>query len=150
MLRIIIPLMLCAFAITVSAQDPVVVQPGAPGKPTKVLPASTRPSLQESSRKDIEFMQGMIMHHAQAVEMTALINSRTQNKELRLLGARISHSQSEEMRFMERWLQVRGEPTTMSMANMAGMDHMHMSDHQMMMSGMMTSKQMDVLKKAKG
>lgn len=47
-------------------------------------------------------MQGMIVHHAQAVEMTALIESRTQNKDLRLLGARISHSQAEEIRFMER------------------------------------------------
>jgi uncharacterized protein (DUF305 family) len=141
---------ICAFALTAAAQDPVVVQPGAPGKPTKVLPANTRPSLQESSRKDIEFMQGMIMHHAQAVEMTALINSRTQNKELRLLGARISHSQSEEMRFMERWLQVRGEPSTMAMPSMPGMDHMHMSDHEMLMPGMLSAKQMNALKKAKG
>ena len=54
-------------------------------------------------------MQGMIMHHAQAVEMTALIESHTENKELRLLGARISHSQSEEMKFMKRWLEARGE-----------------------------------------
>jgi len=38
-------------------------------------------------------MQGMIMHHAQAVEMTALIESHTTTKELRSLGARISHSQ---------------------------------------------------------
>jgi len=89
------------------------------------------------------------MHHAQAVEMTALIDSRTQNKELRLLGARISHSQSEEMRFMERWLRARGEPTTM-MPNMPAMDHMHMADHQMLMPGMLTAKQMDALKKAKG
>ena len=129
---------------------PVIVQPGAPGKPTKLLPATTRPSLQDNSRKDIEFMQGMIMHHAQAVEMTALIDSRTQNKELRLLGARISHSQSEEMRFMERWLQARGERTTMSMPDMPGMDHMHMADHQKLMPGMLTAKQMDALKKAKG
>jgi uncharacterized protein (DUF305 family) len=95
-------------------------------------------------------MQGMIMHHGQAVEMTALIDSRTQNKELRLLGARISHSQSEEMRFMERWLQARDKPTTMQMAAMPGMDHMHMSDHQMLMPGMLSAKQMDALKKAKG
>ena len=133
-----------------SNPTPVIVQPGAPGQPTKTLPATTRPSLQASSRKDIEFMQGMIMHHAQAVEMTALIDSRTQNKELRLLGARISHSQSEEMRFMERWLRARGEPTTMPMPNMPAMDHMHMADHQMLMPGMLAAKQMDALKKAKG
>ena len=68
----------------------VVVQPGAPGKPSHKLPSSTSAKLPPLSRADVEFMQGMIMHHAQAVEMTALIASRTENKDLRLLGARIS------------------------------------------------------------
>src|SRR5438309_4851464 len=90
---------------------PVVVQPGAPGQPTRTLPPSTRATLPPSSPKDVEFMQGMIMHHAQAVEMTALIEARTENKDLRLLGARISHSQAEEIKLMQRWLQARGEPT---------------------------------------
>jgi uncharacterized protein (DUF305 family) len=96
-------------------------------------------------------MQGMIMHHAQAVEMTALIETRTENKELRLLGARISHSQAEEMRFMERWLQARGEPTSMQMPDM-DMSDMDMSSHHhhMLMPGMLTAKQMDALRKAKG
>src|SRR5688572_26417251 len=71
------------------SSDPVVVRPGAPGQPTKILPASTRAKLPPSSRKDVEFMQGMIMHHAQAVEMTALIEERTKNKDLHLLGERI-------------------------------------------------------------
>lgn len=92
-------------------------------------------------------MQGMIMHHAQAVEMTALIDSSTQNKELRLLGARISHSQSEEIKFMKRWLEARGEPAEMSMSKMPGMD---MSNHPMLMPGMLTPKQMEALRKAKG
>ena len=52
---------------------PVVVQPGAPGKPTKTLPPSTKGTLPPLSQADVEFMQGMIMHHAQAVEMTALL-----------------------------------------------------------------------------
>src|SRR5438093_12571793 len=82
---------------------PVVVQPGAPGQPTRTLPPSTRATLPPSSAKDVQFMQGMIMHHAQAVEMTALIESHTQNKDLRLLGARISHPQAEEIKFMKRW-----------------------------------------------
>ena len=92
-------------------------------------------------------MQGMIMHHAQAVEMTALIESHTQNKDLRLLGARISHSQSEEIKFMKRWLEARGEPTSMPMPKMSGMN---MSSQPMLMPGMLTPKQMDALRKAKG
>jgi uncharacterized protein (DUF305 family) len=97
-------------------------------------------------------MQGMIMHHAQAVEMTALIESHTQNKDLRLLGARISHSQSEEIKFMKRWLEARGEPTELPMQGMSGMDMpgMDISSHQMLMPGMLTPKQMDALRKAKG
>ena len=147
------------FSLTVCAQQanpapPVVVQPGAPGQPTRTLPASTRATLPPSSAKDVEFMQGMIMHHAQAVEMTALIESHTTNKNLRLLGARISHSQSEEIKFMKRWLEARGEPTEMPMPKMSGMDMsgmagMGMSSQPMLMPGMLTARQMDALRKAK-
>ena len=97
-------------------------------------------------------MQGMIMHHAQAVEMTALIESHTENKDLRLLGARISQSQSDEMKFMKRWLEARGAPQQPPTAGMPGMDmpgH-DMSGHHMLMPGMLTPEQMDALRKAKG
>ena len=159
----------CLLALPVCAQQtdskalPVVVQPGAPGQPTLILPSSTRAKLPPRSLKDIEFMQGMIMHHAQAVEMTALIESRTENKEIRLLGARITQSQSDEMKFMKRWLEIRGEPVSppmpgMSSKEMSNMDHSNqhkssehdMSSHQMLMPGMLTAKQMDALRKAKG
>ncbi len=94
-------------------------------------------------------MQGMIHHHAQAVEMTAMIESRTENKELRLLGARISHSQSDEINFMRRWLEARGEPISAPMKGMQGMD-MSSHHHHMLMPGMLTPKQMDTLAKANG
>jgi len=133
---------------------PVIVQPGAPGQATRTLPTSTRATLPPASPKDVEFMQGMIMHHAQAVEMTALIESHTTNKDLSLLGARISHSQSEEIKFMRRWLEARGEPTEMPAKgmNMSGMDMsgMDMSKHEMLMPGMLTKAQMDALRNAQG
>jgi uncharacterized protein (DUF305 family) len=141
-----------AFSLETSGQ--VIVQPGAPGEPSKILPASTRAVLAPVAKKDVEFMQGMIHHHSQAVEMTALINDRTSNKELKTLGARISHSQAEEMKFMERWLAMRGEPTVMPMAS-GGHDHHHMPNTEMkaepmLMPGMLTPAQMDALRKAKG
>jgi uncharacterized protein (DUF305 family) len=148
----------CFLSLPVCAQQadsqspPVVVQPGAPGQPTRTLPSSTRATLPPCSPKDVEFMQGMIMHHAQAVEMTALIEAHTENNDLRLLGARISQSQSDEMNFMKRWLEARGEPVEPSKHKMPGMDmpgH-DMSGHQMLMPGMLTPKQMDALRKAKG
>jgi uncharacterized protein (DUF305 family) len=141
------------FSSTVSAQQadpatPVVVQPGAPGKPSRTLPPSTRASLLQPSQADVEFMQGMIMHHSQAVEMTALIASHTENKDLRLLGARISSSQSDEIKFMQRWLAARGEPLSMAMP---GMPDMHTSGQSMaLMPGMLTPEQMEALRKAKG
>jgi len=127
---------------------PVVVQPGAPGQPGRTLPPSTRATLPPRSQADVEFMQGMIMHHAQAVEMTALIASHTENKDLRLLGARISSSQSDEIRFMRRWLAARGERMSMATPGMPGMD---MSREPMgLMPGMLTLEQMEALRKAKG
>jgi uncharacterized protein (DUF305 family) len=122
---------------------PVVVQPGAPGKPGRRLTPSTTAKLPPRSQADVEFMQGMIMHHSQAVEMTALISSHTENKDLRSLGARISSSQSDEIRLMKRWLAARGEPASMVMP---GMPDMQMAA----MPGMLTPEQMEALRKAKG
>ncbi|MDX6613974.1 MAG: hypothetical protein QOD75_3160 [Blastocatellia bacterium] len=132
---------------------PIVVQPGAPGQPTRTLPSTTRATLPPRSPKDARFMQDMIMHHAQAVEMTALIESHTVNKNLASLGARISNSQSSEIRFMKRWLEARGESTSPVMPEMPGMNmagHSMHSSHSMLMPGMLTEKQMAALRRAKG
>ena len=148
--------LLCFCSLPVGAQQtdpeqPVIVQPGAPGQPTRVLPATTRGLLPTFSAKDVEFMQKMIMHHAQAVEMTALIDARTENKNVRLLGARIRQSQSDEMNFMKRWLAARRQPVELPMQAMPEMDMpgMDMSNHSHM-PGMLTPKQMDELRAAKG
>jgi len=125
-----------------------VVQPGAPGKPSKTLPSSTRATLPPRSQADVEFMQGMIMHHAQAVEMTALMESHTENKDLRLLGARISSSQSDEIRFMRRWLAARGESLSMPRPGMPGMDMSR--EAKTLMPGMLSPEQMEALRKARG
>jgi uncharacterized protein (DUF305 family) len=126
-----------------NSSKPVVVQPGPPGAPTKTLPSSTHATLPPSSPADVQFMQGMIHHHAQAIEMTALIPSHTSNKPLRSLGARISSSQADEIKFMQRWLAARGEPLPKPMP---GMDMSSMP----LMPGMLTPEQMDALRKAKG
>jgi uncharacterized protein (DUF305 family) len=127
---------------------PVVVQPGAPGEPSKTLPPTTKGTLPPRSQADVEFMRGMIMHHAQAVEMTALIVSHTENKDLRSLGARISSSQSSEIKFMKRWLAARGERIAMAMAEMPGMERSH--ETMVLMPGMLTAEQMESLRKANG
>ena len=144
---------LCIVPATIQSQQaqqsaPTIVQPGAPGQPSKTLPPNTTGQAPPRSAADIDFMQGMIMHHTQAVEMTALIPSHTDNPEVHLLGARISRSQSDEMQFMQRWLIARGEPTSMAMPGMPDMD---MSGHPMApMPGMLTPAQMSALRNAKG
>ena len=139
---------------------PVVVQPGAPGEPTKALPKDTHASLPPISRADVEFMQGMIMHHSQAVEMTALIQSHTENKDVRAIGAKISSLQADEIRMMQRWLAARGQATSMEMSVTPGMPDMPGMDMSgtakpgatgvAPMPGMLTPAQMNALRKARG
>ncbi|MFN0140387.1 MAG: DUF305 domain-containing protein [Pyrinomonadaceae bacterium] len=137
-------------SVSVGAQQtntqvgPVVVQPGAPGQPSRVLPASTRGILPPVSKKDIEFMQGMIMHHEQAVVMTALIESRTENRDIRLIGGRISKAQTDEINFMKRWLESRGQPIA------SPKPMVHGSGSEMLMPGMLTPIQIGALMRAKG
>jgi uncharacterized protein (DUF305 family) len=133
-------------------QQPSVVQPGAPGKPSTQLPANMPPAqMREPTKADVEFMQGMIMHHSQAVEMTDLLKTRSTNPEVQELGKKIDISQTDEMGFMKRWLQDRGKPTEMPM-DMGGMDMKGMDMSSMMpaMPGMLTKAQMEALRKAKG
>ncbi len=133
-----------------------IVQPGAPGQSNKTLtPETASAAPRRPSEADIKFMQGMIMHHAQAVEMTELLRTRSQNTEVQALGKRISISQTDEMRFMRQWLTDRGLPLSgngsMDMAgmDMAGMDDMDMGPMPMM-PGMLTPEQMKALAAATG
>ena len=148
----VVVLMAC-FSMAVSgqqpAQQPRIVQPGAPGQPTRTLPPTTRAKLPPFSQKDVEFMRGMIMHHAQAVEMTNMIATHTENKDLKLLGDRINKSQSSEIAFMKRWLEDHGQELPQPSASMMGMN-MGGGKSQMMMPGMLTPQQMVELRSAKG
>jgi uncharacterized protein (DUF305 family) len=106
-------------------------------------------------------MQGMIMHHAQAVEMTELLRTRSTNKDLQALGKRISISQTDEIKYMKQWLEDRGKSLSMGgMGGGMGHDMAHMSDMKGMgpmdmgsmplMPGMLTPEQMQALAKATG
>ena len=134
-----------------------IVQPGAPGQSNKTLTAETATAPpRKPSADDVKFMQGMIMHHSQAVEMTELLKTRSQDPAVQALGKRISISQTDEMRFMREWLTERGEPISEhGSMDMAGMDPwtMHMDHMDMvmpMMPGMLTPEQMKALAAATG
>lgn len=92
---------------------PRTVRPGAPGEPTRpAAAAGTVPGRAAHVQADVEFMQSMIAHHAQALDMTALVPVRSGRDDIRLLARRIEASQADEMAWMERWLQARGEAAT--------------------------------------
>src|SRR5882724_9585263 len=61
------------------------------------------------SHADVDFMQGMIGHHAQALAMAALVPARTGNQSIHLLAQRIEISQRDEIRLMQNWLKDRGQ-----------------------------------------
>jgi uncharacterized protein (DUF305 family) len=149
---------------TTTPADARIVQPGPPGADSKILsPAKAAIQPRAPSEADTKFMQGMIHHHAQAVEMTALMRTRTHNKALLKLGERISISQTDEMQFMRQWLQDRGKQVPTDHSHMAHMDHSNMNMGSMamgsmsmdmgsmpMMPGMLTPEQMKALAKASG
>ncbi len=127
---------------------PVVVQPGAPGAPSQRLPNSTRALLPPQSAADAQFVRDMIVHHAQAIEMTAMIASHSEDANLKSLGERIRRSQTDEIRFMKHWLGTRGEPTVDSSRSMPGMNMPQATT--MLMPGMLSPEQMDRLRQALG
>ncbi|MEI9977898.1 MAG: DUF305 domain-containing protein [Edaphobacter sp.] len=130
---------------------PAIIQPGAPGTGNKTLSnaaATASEAPKAPSKADVDFMQGMIMHHNQAVEMTELLKTRTKDPAIMELGKKIDVSQTDEMRWMKQWLTDRGLP--ISGDPMAGMDMKGMDMSMPMMPGMLTAAQMDALRKASG
>lgn len=129
---------------------PPIVQPGAPGQSNKTLtPETAKGEKRPPSKADVDFMQGMIMHHNQAVQMTELLKTRSRDPEVRELGKKIDVSQTDEMRWMKQWLTDRGLPID-PMADMPGMDMSNMDSMMPPMPGMLTPAQMEALRKASG
>ena len=101
---------------------------------------------------DVRFMQGMIAHHAQALDMTALLPARTMREDMRLLAQRIEVSQKDEIALMQRWLAARHERVPNLDDHHVAMPGMSMSDthmDKMLMPGMLTVEQLSELAKTK-
>ncbi len=162
--RLVSPALLLLCAATISGQQtdstvpsvPPIIQPGAPGENSKVVtPAAARVPARPLADADISFMQGMIMHHSQAVEMTELLRTRSHNKRVQALGQRISISQTDEMKYMKQWLEDRGQPVSTGHGHMVHTPGMNMADMKSMgampmMPGMLTPEQMEALTKSSG
>ncbi|MEM9208631.1 MAG: DUF305 domain-containing protein [Pseudomonadota bacterium] len=127
------------------AQDVPIILPGAPGDSGRQLTADEAIEIAENSYSpdDVQFMQDMIPHHNQAVQMSALVSDRTNLPELRDIAGRIDSSQADEIEFMEDWLSVRGESVPEATAHSA----MHTSHD---MAGMASPADMAELAQLEG
>lgn len=111
---------------------------------------------------DVHFMQGMIIHHAQAVVMSNWAPTHGARPDLQVLCKRIALSQRDEITIMQQWLRKRHLPAPDPLHMLAdekgpihdssemGMPGMDMGDHPMMMQGMLTPEQMRQLDSARG
>ncbi|NLU69331.1 DUF305 domain-containing protein [Streptomyces sp. HNM0574] len=101
----------------------------------------------EANAADKAFASGMIPHHKQAVEMSELAHSRSDSEQVKKLATEIEDAQGPEIEKLSGWLKAWGEKVPGE--GHEGMDHGSM-DHGDGMSGMMTDKQMEELKKSSG
>jgi uncharacterized protein (DUF305 family) len=146
-MRLIAILLIAAAAAscrTGSGGGPAIVQPGAPGEASKVVGAEQARDLSkvQFTPADVKFMQGMIHHHAQAIDMVKLLETNTQSEDMKRFALRIQLSQDDEIKMMRRWLEVRGQ-------DVPG-EHAHHMPGAPMMPGMLSADEMARLAAAKG
>jgi uncharacterized protein (DUF305 family) len=87
-------------------------------------------------------MQGMIGHHAQAIEMVELLKTRTASEDMKRLALRIAVSQTDEIEMMQGWLRARGQAVPA--------EHAHHMPGAKPMPGMLTAEEMTRLGAANG
>ena len=139
---VVVALVFTPAGIVESQTQPPIVQPGAPGNPSRQISAEEASDLAgiQFSDADVKFMQGMISHHAQAIEMTQLLASRSERDVMHRLAQRIEISQEDEITMMQDWLRSRDQEVTDTDAYRApGAERM---------PGMVTEEDMDRLEQA--
>jgi uncharacterized protein (DUF305 family) len=136
---------LCGLATIGMAQDAPIVQPGPPGDPARNLSADEAIEIAVTSYSpdDVQFMQDMIPHHNQAMQMAELVADRTNRPEINDVAGRINVSQRDEIDFMRQWLRSRAQRVPSPTAY----DAMHTSHR---MAGMATTQQMADLAEKEG
>ena len=132
----------CRSAGSGSSSGATVVLPGRPGEASRVTTSQQAAMPPGHTDADIAFMQGMIHHHAQALDMTALLYTRSASDGMKLLAKRIDVSQTDEIKFMREWLADRG-------AAVPG-PHAHHQADAPKMPGMLSAEEMARLEAARG
>jgi uncharacterized protein (DUF305 family) len=128
--------------------DARVIQPGRPGEEATVIEQGETGEVlgRGYTEAEVVFMEQMIPHHAQALEMAELVEDRAEDEQLKVFAERIAIGQAPEIEVMQTWLTDRGlelppvEPTS---------EHGAHSSHAGM-PGMVTPAQMSLLEEARG
>ena len=142
------------FYSELNANDAPIILPGAPGEESKNLDADDATNIANTSyiEADVKFLQGMIVHHEQAILMSSMVGKRTNNPTIVDLADRIDASQEDEINFMEGWLKDRDEIVPEENEH-SMMDHHDMGHHDMSMHldmvGMASPKQLKELENSK-
>ena len=136
-------LTVCGISNLAQAQVPI-IQPGAPGQASRVITAEEASDLAALSYSlgDIQFLRGMIPHHSQAKEMSALAQDRTNNTTVLAVAARITLSQDDEISMMQGWLVDQGLD--------APSEDVHHQPGFERMKGMLSDEQMEELAASSG
>lgn len=136
-----------------TADDPAgegvtVLQPGAPGEPAEVGGDVPPPEPTPWNHSDIAFVQMMVPHHAQALEMARLADTRARDPRVRSLAERIAAAQGPEILLMAAWLEEQGVDVPSASDDPLDYDHgAHGHDG---MEGMLTPEQMAQLRASRG
>ncbi len=136
---------------SLSAQDatPALSAAMAQGQAAAIAKARADSARYPYTTADVNFMAGMIHHHAQAIVMAKMAPTHGASPSVRTLSERIINAQQDEITLMQRWLRDRNQvvpeatagPMKMSMGGM---------EHDMVMPGMLTDAQMKALDEARG
>lgn len=113
-----------------------------PAPRAEPVPAAAPSDTARAGTPDASFMTHMIAHHAQAVEMTALVPERTTSQDVRLMAERMEVSQRDEIATMREWLRSRALPLPDA--------HAHHSPGHAAMPGMLSPQEMQRLAAARG
>ena len=117
--------------------------------PAGIARARADSVLRPYTRADIDFMSGMISHHAQAIAMARWAPTHGASSAVQALAGRIINAQLDDIALMQQWLADRRQPVPEPDPNgmkmiMNGVEHVHL------MPGMLTPAQMRELDAARG
>ena len=117
--------------------------PGSSAPPLRIVPHNP------ASEADIEFMQGMIPHHAQAIKIAKWAPTHGASDAVQRMCERIVVAQGDEIALMQNWLRDRGKEVPAADAT----HHKHVMGgvvHNVLMPGMLTDEELALLDKARG